>query len=204
MKTDYFELIASQAKCSLEAAKLLKEILTDYNSENIKNDLARIHDVEHRADEIRHTVIKRLAKDFITPIGQEELAELTRLMDDVTDAIDEVTVNMYMYAVKTLPDDVLDLVEIMLSCVSTLFDATVEFRNHKKPDALMKLLIEVNDQESKADAIYMEAMRKLFNNAAVEPMYALGVKAVYDALESCCDLCEHAADVMEGVVMNNL
>lgn len=31
----------------------------------------------------------------------------------------------------------------------------------------------------------------------------MGSKAVYDSLENCCDLCEHAADVIEQIIMKN-
>ena len=31
----------------------------------------------------------------------------------------------------------------------------------------------------------------------------LGTKAVYEGLESCCDLCEHVADVIEQVIIKN-
>lgn len=203
MKTDYFALIISQAQCSLDAAKLLKRILQEYRPDSIATQLNEMHAIEHQADNIRHDVMKHLAKDFITPIEQEDLTELTRLMDDVTDAIDEVVINLYMYAIKDLPKDTVRLVDVVFQCVNSLFLAATEFKNHKKPEPLMKLLIEVNSEESKADTAYIEAMRTLFLSER-DPLRVMGIKAVYDALESCCDLCEHAADVMEGVVMNNL
>ena len=56
--------------------------------------------------------------------------------------------------------------------------------------------------ESTADTAYIEAVRALFV-AEKDPMRAFGVKAIYDGLEECCDLCEHAADVIESAVMNN-
>ena len=203
MKTDYFSLVASQAQCSLEAARLMKEILYGYAPATIVERMTQVHHIEHEADEIRHEVIKHLSKDFITPIPQEDLMELTRLMDDVTDAIDEVVINLYMYAVRALPEDTLRLSDVALQCVEALHKAVGEFKNYKKPETLVKLLIEVNSAESEADAVYKEAMHRLFAGES-DARTVIGLKAVYDGLESCCDLCEHAADVMEGVMMNNL
>lgn len=30
----------------------------------------------------------------------------------------------------------------------------------------------------------------------------IGHKEIYDSLEECCDLCEHAADVIEQIIKN--
>ena len=203
MKTDYFELIVSQAQCAQTAAELLRDIFADYRPDALAEPVQRMHEIEHRADEIRHEAVRQLAKDFITPIDQADLAELTRRMDDVTDAIDETAISLHMYAVRILPEDASRLVGAALECVAALGRAATEFRNHRKPDGLMKRLIDVNSAESRADAVYTEAMHSLFA-AGQDPLWVMGVKAVYDGLESCCDMCEQAADVMESVVMGNL
>ena len=38
---------------------------------------------------------------------------------------------------------------------------------------------------------------------AAEPAAQLAWSALYDQLESCCDACEHVADIVETVVMKN-
>ena len=34
-------------------------------------------------------------------------------------------------------------------------------------------------------------------------IYVAGSKAIYESLENCCDLCEHASDVIEQIIIKN-
>ena len=67
---------------------------------------------------------------------------------------------------------------------------------------LHALLVRVNDIESEADTIYTEAIHSLFGSS-IDYKTLLGAKTVYEGLEHCCDLCEHAADVIEQIVIKN-
>lgn len=201
-KTDYFELMQRQTRTSLEAAELLQSILNNYDIGKLGEQRENMHQIEHQGDEIRHDAMKKLARDFITPIEQDDLISLVQILDDVTDAIDEVAIELYMYNIQSLPKEIKHLADMMLSCVKALSAAAAEFKNFKKSQSLMKLIIDVNTVESEADEVYIEAVRALFAGEE-NSSHAFGVKAIYDSLESCCDLCEHAADVMESVIMNN-
>ena len=91
---------------------------------------------------------------------------------------------------------------LVTRCVKALHTAIMEFRHFKKSETLKPLLIEVNTIESEADCVYIEALRALFTSGD-EPLRILGVREIYHGLETCCDLCEHAADVIENTVMKN-
>ncbi len=202
MKTDYFTIMELQAEHSLRAAELLERILADYKRETIPQRREEMHLIEHAGDEVRHSALRCLAKEFITPIERDDLLQLVQILDDVTDAIDDVVINLYMYSVPAMPKQAKEMAALMLGCVRALCEAVSEFRRFKRSERLPRLLVNVNTMEGKADEAYIEATRALFISEK-EPLRAMGVKAVYDGLESCCDLCEHAADVMENVVMNN-
>ena len=53
--------------------------------------------MERRADGICHDIRNRLSAAFITPIDQEDILHLAQLLDDVTDALDEVALECYMF-----------------------------------------------------------------------------------------------------------
>ena len=125
-----------------------------------------------------------------------------QIIDDVTDAVEDVAIDLYMYNVQTLPPDTLKMSALVKRCVTALEKSLKELNNFKHSNTLRPLLVEVNDVESEADDVYLNAMRSLFTMEQPS-MKMYGVKAIYDALESCCDLCERAADVIENVVMKN-
>ncbi|HIT33681.1 MAG TPA: DUF47 family protein [Candidatus Faecousia intestinigallinarum] len=199
---NYFELIKTQSSYCVEASNLLEEILCKFNADSINAYRTQMHAIEHTADDIRHDILKKLSTEFITPIDQEDILRLVQIIDDITDALDEVILDVYMYHVDTIPEKTAALSRVVNRCVLALHEAAGELKNFKKPDALRAMLVKVNDIEIEADAIYTEAIYQLFASNA-EGKVLLGSKAIYEGLENCCDLCEHAADVIEQVIIKN-
>ena len=201
-RNDYFELIKTQTSYCVEAANLLEEILGKFDVSKISEYRTQMHEIENKADEIHHDILSKLSVEFITPMDQEDILHLVQIIDDITDAIDEVILDMYMYHIDTISEKTVELSKAVNKCVKALDEAAVELKNFKKPSALRELLIKVNDIEIEADQIYTEAIYELFGSDAGEKTL-VGRKAVYEGLEDCCDLCEHAADVIAQVIIKN-
>ena len=197
---DYFKLIEQQVAYCVKASDLLEEILHNFQPAQIIAYRDQMHDIEHDADKIHHDILTRLATEFITPIDQEDILTLVQIIDDITDALDEVVLDIYMYHVERVPARATELSAVVNRCVRALYEAAGELKNFKKPATLHALLVKVNDIENEGDAIYTEAVSALFASLA-DGKTLLGNKAVYESLEQCCDLCEHAADVIEQVVI---
>lgn len=201
-QNDYFELIQKQSAYCVEASNLLEDILCKFNADSVETYRTQMHGIEHQADEIHHDILKKLSTEFITPINQEDILRLVQIIDDITDALDEVIMDVYMYHIDVIPERTADLSRIVNQCVKALHEATAELKNFKKPEKLRGLLIKVNDIEIEADGVYMESIYALFGSD-LDGKALLGAKAVYEGLENCCDLCEHAADVIEQVIIKN-
>lgn len=201
-KNDYFELMRTQVACCVEAAQLLESILSEYEKHNPAEERHRMHEIEHRADEIHHDILRRLTAEFITPIDQEDILRLVQIIDDVTDALDEVMLEMYMFHVEALPAGAAGFAAIVSRCVNALAEAVGELKNFKRPEKLRGLLVNVNTIEGEADEAFTEAIYTLFSgNTDIRAL--LGGKAIYESLENCCDLCEHAADVIDQIIIKN-
>ena len=199
---DYFKMIEKQTAYCLEASNLLEEILCKFNADSINAYRTQMHEIEHAADRTHHDILNKLSTEFITPIDQEDILRLAQIIDDITDALDEVVLEFYMYHIDSVPEKAAELSKIVNRCVSALHEAAGELKNFKKPAALRALVIKVNDIETEADAIHAEAMYSLFGSS-VDAKTLLGTKTVFESLESCCDLCEQATDVIEQVIIKN-
>ena len=199
---DYFKMIEQQTAYCLEASNLLEEILCKFQSDSIGAYRTQMHEIEHAADKIHHEILNKLSTEFITPIDQEDILKLAQIIDDITDALDEVVLDFYMYHIDRIPEKAAELSKIVNRCVNALHEAAGELRNFKKPTELRAHVIRVNDIEAEADAVYTEAVYELFGSSA-DSKVLFGTKAVYESLESCCDLCEHATDVIEQVIIKN-
>ena len=199
---DYFELIKKHSSYCVEASDFLEEVLCSYDPENIGSYRSRMHEIEHTADSVQHDILNKLSVEFITPIDQEDLLRLVQIIDDITDALDDVILDIYMYHIDTIPEKTAELSRIVNRCVKALHEAAGELKSFKKPDTLRQLLVKVNDIETEADGVYLEAIHHLFGSTS-DGKTIVGTKAIYESLENWCDLCEHAADVIEQVIIKN-
>lgn len=199
---EYFLLIEQQAAICVEAAALLENILTEYSAAGMAVRRVEMHAVERRADGICHDIRNRLSAAFITPIDQEDILHLAQLLDDVTDALDEVALECYMFRLAELPAGAPAFAGLTRRCVGTLCEAAIELRNFRSSGRLRALLAEVNTLEEQADDAYATAIHDLFAEDAA-PRTLIAGKAIFDCMEACCDLCGHAADVMDQIIIKN-
>lgn len=203
VKNDYFELLKSQAGYSVKAAALLEEILLNYSLDTISEQREKIHAVEHEADKVMHDIRVKLSAEFITPIDQEDILRLAQIIDDVTDALDDVVLKLYMYHVEVITEDAKEIVKVVHQCAKALYEAMNELKNFKKTDgSLQEMLIKINSIENQADELSREAIHRLFSSNT-ETKALIGNMNMYEALENCCDECEHAADVIEEIILKN-
>lgn len=199
---EYFLLIEQQAAICVEAAALLENILTEYSAAGMAVRRVEMHAVERRADGICHDIRNRLSAAFITPIDQEDILHLAQLLDDVTDALDEVALECYMFRLAELPAGAPAFAGLTRQCVGKLCEAAIELRNFRSSGRLRALLAEVNTLEEQADDAYATAIHDLFAEDAA-PRTLIAGKAIFDCMEACCDLCGHAADVMDQIIIKN-
>lgn len=199
---EYFLLIEQQAAICVEAAALLENILTEYSAAGMAVRRVEMHAVERRADGICHGIRNRLSAAFITPIDQEDILHLAQLLDDVTDALDEVALECYMFRLAELPAGAPAFAGLTRRCVGKLCEAAIELRNFRSSGRLRALLAEVNTLEEQADDAYATAIHDLFAEDAA-PRTLIAGKAIFDCMEACCDLCGHAADVMDQIIIKN-
>lgn len=199
---EYFLLIEQQAAICVEAAALLENILTEYSAAGMAVRRVEMHAMERRADGICHDIRNRLSAAFITPIDQEDILHLAQLLDDVTDALDEVALECYMFRLAELPAGAPAFAGLTRRCVGKLCEAAIELRNFRSSGRLRALLAEVNTLEEQADDAYATAIHDLFAEDAA-PRTLIAGKAIFDCMEACCDLCGHAADVMDQIIIKN-
>ena len=198
----YFEAFAKGIYFANDAATLLKECFVDYDPANVEAHLDEMHKIEHSADGVKHEMMERLVKEFLPPIEREDIVELSRTIDDVTDAIEDVLRGMYMYNIKELRSEVKAFTELISRCCEALKEMAQELPNFRKSTLLQEKIIEINGLEEEGDRLYTEAMRRLYTEEK-DPVAILAWTTMYDRFEKCCDGCEDAADMVEQVIMKN-
>jgi len=204
MKKDqyYFDVLIRYAGYGCDAAKLLQESFAQYDPATVTERMAVIHEIEHKADDLKHSMMRKLSHEFITPIEREDILALSQEMDTVVDCLDDIMQRLYIHNVHALREDMLDIVDLIVRCTSALQKAMEEFANFKKSTTIGQHIVEVNNLESEGDAAYLQAMRRMYTSET-DPLSIFSWTHIYEGLENCLDACEHVSDVIESVIMKN-
>jgi len=197
---EFFDDFDRQAAATVEGAKLLHDLLTDFT--DIPAKVQRIKDVEHRGDEVTHRSFERLHKQFITPFDRAEIHRLLSRIDDVLDLADAASERILMYEITDVPEDARALSAVLVKSTEKMQEAVSALRLIKQPQQILDACKEIDRLESDADRLLRAGVAKLFKGGG-DPLRVIKWKEIFDLLESATDRCEDVANVIEGVVLEH-
>lgn len=204
-KFDYFKAYMRLTELAVDEADILVEAFEGFKgADSLEPVLPKVHEIEHKGDEINHDIFSSAATDFMPPIDREDIVELAHALDDVLDYIEDVLVHMYMYDVRTMPEDAQQFAVLIKKSCKALDKAMGEFHNFKKSKKFKQLVVDINDYEEEGDALYSQAVRHLHTVENDDVMHVLVWSRIYGRMEKCCDACEHAADIIGTILLKNM
>lgn len=198
----YFNNFCEVAAISLEAAKMLSDLLENFDPETLPEKKDSIHEVENRGDAKKHEMMAELVRAFITPIEREDILGLSQNIDDVTDAIDDIVVHTYINCVSTIRPEAVEFSALLVRACGVMCEMLEEFKNFKKSKTLGDYLRKINDLEEEGDRIYVAATRRLFAEEK-DPIAVLAWHELFGYFEKSCDTIEHVADIVESIIIAN-
>lgn len=193
--------LLEQASANLVAvSRILNEMLTTTNPEKRSAMIREIEKLEHRGDEITHTIFNELATTFITPFDREDIQYLASGLDDILDYIHGSAKRIELYKVEVIHPSMIKLAELILQCSEQLDMAIQQLRSMRNTVKMREALVRVNSIENHADDIFDNAVARLFEEEknAVE---VIKIKEVLSALETATDKCEDVANVLETIIV---
>ena len=203
-KTDnyYFESFVNGIKTSKQAAVYLHNFMENFDIAKLENAVQEIHAIEHSGDALKHELVKEVSKAFITPLDREDILKLSHTIDDVTDSIEDILVNIYIRNITSVGDEVKTLTKLLVDCCDATIATLEELKNFKKSKVMHELLIAVNKIEEEADELYHKNMRNLYTEQT-DVLKILQWSTIYKYFEQCFDACEDVADIVESIIIEN-
>ncbi len=162
----------------------------------------RMKPIETEADKICHRVYQELDKTFVTPIDREDLAHLTKALDDVIDGMEHAAAFADLYRFDELSGPMRQMVRITVEAAAELTKAVCNLRKFSDPESIRGQTVAVHTLENQADAVYRAAVEDLFVNGA-DARELVRQKDMLFNLEAGVDQCEDAMDVIRSVVVKN-
>ncbi len=136
------------------------------NPEHAIERFKQLHEMETKADAVRHSVVEHLTTEFLAPIEREDIMVISSELDDLVDDLDEILQHMYMYDVSVVSPAVIDMMKLAERATLAVNEAVKQFaQNYKKPSLVRPYIIAIDDVEEEADGVYIQAMHKVFTDA---------------------------------------
>lgn len=194
----FFDLFVQGAQISHKAAKELRTLMNELD--NSSNRIELLTKLENQGDTITHNLIEHTKKMFITPLDREDIFNITKEIDNVTDNIEAAAHRFYMYDINEPTHEAIEMIDKLVAATADLEIIVTELKTLSKSNIMLDKIINVNKIENEADQIYRRAVRKLFQNPE-DVLYVIRWKDLYKYIEDSIDSCEKLANDIRGVVM---
>jgi predicted phosphate transport protein (TIGR00153 family) len=198
--TVFFDLFEGLATHAVSCSEHLRRLATSFP--NIDNEVQRIRQEEHQADDLAHQALERLDRTFITPFDREDIHTLVNELDNVIDMVDALAKRFTLYHVKGMEPLFIKQCEVLVKATLTQSEAVHRLRKTRKLSELSDKLIEIHRLESEGDDNHHAAISKLYSGA-VEPLEVMKWKEFYDYVENAIDGCEDVGNTLERIVLKN-
>lgn len=203
-KNNYFyESFEILSEYAIKEMSILKEGLNNFSNEKLNELKINVHKVEHEADIKKKEIEEKLAKEFITPIDREDIFVLLDNIDDLCDAIEEISFKLYIRNYKTLPPKTSIFVEKSEEAILALHEVLKNFEHINDKSVMDPLINKVLSIEEAVDKIYEVHVHNLYVENKDYDTIRLGER-VYSYFEYVTDKCRDVCKTILIIMYKNL
>jgi predicted phosphate transport protein (TIGR00153 family) len=197
-KREFFDLYASASANTVEIARLLVQLLESFPRDGSEL-IGRIKDREHEGDRLTHEIVDLLNRTFVTPFERDDMYRLAGALDDICDNVDEAADNLGVYGVERVPERARSQAEVILRAATELDEAIRRLEGFRDSSEQLDALRELEDE---GDVLVRDAIAELFRSTD-DAKVIIRWKDIHERLEEAVDALEHAADVLEAILVKN-
>ena len=163
----------------------------------------RIKELEHEADENVRQCLELLHRTFLTPLDRHDIHQLITALDDVADLIDGTARKIALYEVHGLPKNLRDTADVLVRSTEYVQKVVAGLRDLGDGSEILRNCVEIKRCETDADAIHADAVARLFKEEK-DAVAVLKWRDIFEGIESATDACEDVANIVEGIVLENV
>lgn len=199
-------LFGEQARCIMEAAKVLRTVLAD--DSDLAAQVKAIRAIETAGDAVARKVFVAANRTFNAPIDREDILALGHELDDAVDFIEDAIKNIARYEVRDFPSEIVQMVDAIIACAERLGEVMPHLesltRDHKE---IFRLCGEIGAIEREADDAYdraLTALRAQLRSGAIDTIAYLDRKEVYELVEGVVDKCDDIANTVQTITTKHV
>src|SRR4051794_34019735 len=152
----FFDLFNEAATNVAECAKQLRHLIQD---DNVAASNDGVVACERRGDELTQQILQRVNTSFVTPFDREEIHALAEELEDVVDDMLAVAGRLQLTVHGPAFPELKDQAELLVSMADvtvTLMSRLPSMKETSEP------LAQIDRLESQGDAVYRDALARMF------------------------------------------
>jgi hypothetical protein len=196
----FYTLFEQVTETLIEMGTIFHQAL--HESDLVKRDelLKKLEDLEHKNDDLTHTIFIELGRNFITPFDREDIHYLATSLDDIADTIWGSAKRIIIYDMVDVDDATKAFSVIIKKSITELHKCIGELRSMKKIKSIIESTIKINSYENEGDDLLSKSLVEMFNSEK-DAIEIIKKKDLYQMLEIVTDKCEDAANVIESIIV---
>ena len=200
----YFDSFPELAHFSVECGEHILEFMKNFDHEKLWEIKTSVHEIEHAADKKKHATTEKLMEEFITPIDREDILSLLTMIDDITDAVEELSLKLYLYDFKELPPDAIQFMELTLKSLRATEEALRNFPHFLNKEIIFPALKAVIRLEEDSDTEYISDVSALYRRTDLDALTIYKYEAFYTMLEEMSDKCREVCRFVQTIIYKNI
>ncbi|HLE98510.1 MAG TPA: DUF47 family protein, partial [Gaiellaceae bacterium] len=189
--SEFYVLFAKAGENALETARLVERRFREYPSSGVTQE--QIKAAETAGDGLTRDLINLLNTQYITPFDREDIYQLSTVIDDVVDYLEEESDLLGLYGVEMPTRHAVEQCGVIVRACQQL---AIACDNLKGMRGVQQALVELKGLEDEGDRMLRDALASLFRGDGIDPLIVIRWKDIYEALERALDACETAANVI--------
>ena len=203
-KNNYFyESFENLCEYAIKEIEVLNKGLSDFSNSTLIELKDSVHKIEHEADVKKKEIEEKLAKEFITPIDREDIFVLLDNIDDLCDAIEEISFKLYIRNYKKLPPKTMLFAEKSKEAIIAVSEVLHNFEHINNKVIMDPLINKVLILEEAVDKIYEIHVHHLYLENKDYDEIRLGER-VYSYFEYVTDKCRDICKTILIIMYKNL
>jgi predicted phosphate transport protein (TIGR00153 family) len=198
----FFDLFERQAEKLVAGSRALERL---FEGTAVAQGCAEIREIENAADDVTRDVLLAVRRSFITPFDRSAIKHLISAMDDVVDEMWQTAKAVTLYDVASFDPQLKQVAALAREAARLVTEAVPLMRNIGRNGArLHRLTEEIVDLEGRADELYQQGVRALFETHGDErPMAFFVGREIYNHVERVMDRLEDVADEIQGIAIDH-
>lgn len=196
----FYSLFENVADTVHKMANSLQEMVYEPDEDKRAGILGQIENMEHKNDDLTHTVYTELGRNFITPFDREDVHQLATALDDIADYIYASAKKINFYKINPNDTGIQKMTEMIVQGSIEVKKAVYGLRDMKNLREMTEALVKVNSIENQADDVFDMSIEMLFNTEN-DFKEVIKKREIYQVLEIATDKCEDAANVIESIII---